>query len=152
MIATVHGSFLCASLEIGMLRRALMYVCELQNAKPRTAGSAQRVSADPSMPPSSSLPLRKSSSIMAGLDMAHTAAQWAGRVSAETAHMQTQAKPVATAVAKFRRNLTMQVFLHCARIDVSYFRPPDSCCMICDQLLAAKQVLLLQEGLTTAEL
>ncbi|KAL3140964.1 hypothetical protein ABBQ32_005486 [Trebouxia sp. C0010 RCD-2024] len=49
VIATIHGSFLCASLEIGMLRRALMYVCELRQAKPRALRHSNAPQAEPSM-------------------------------------------------------------------------------------------------------
>ena len=107
-----------------MLRRALMYACELREAKPRTMGSPQPSPADSTLP----TPLRPhpyaadTTSRVAGLDMGVTAASrmfgetTAGRTSGETSAV---AKAVNAAAAKSRRNLTMQVFLHCARIDVS---------------------------------
>lgn len=128
VIATVHGSFLCASLEIGMLRRALMYLCELRQAKPRATASHHAIRADPSLP----LQHRphpyaaESTSGAAGADLsqkaagkvfgATTASPWSGRTSGDKTAV---AKPVHTTAAKPKRNLTMQVFLHCARIDVS---------------------------------
>ncbi len=126
VIATVHGSFLCASLEIGMLRRALMYLCELRQAKPRAMASHHATRADPSLP----LQHRPhpyaadSTSDAAGVDLSQTAAgkvigattasPWSGRTSGDKL-----AKAVHTTAGKPKRNLTMQVFLHCARIDVS---------------------------------
>ena len=136
----MHGSFLCASLEIGMLRRALMYVCELRQAKPRGLGSPHTTSPDPNLLSSTLRPRAygaDSGSNIAGADLSQTAArrysgegteaQWAGRVSEETTGM--QAKPVSSAAGKHKRNLTIQVFLHCARIDVS--PPISSCTHIC---------------------
>ena len=38
---TLHGSFFCAALEVGTVRRALLYLCELQLAQPRTAATAE---------------------------------------------------------------------------------------------------------------
>ena len=38
---TLHGSFFCAALEVGTVRRALLYLCELQLAQPRTAAAAE---------------------------------------------------------------------------------------------------------------
>ncbi|KAL0042783.1 hypothetical protein WJX79_011021 [Trebouxia sp. C0005] len=127
VIATVHGSFLCASLEIGMLRRALMYLCELRQAKPRATASHHAIRADPSLP----LQHRphpyaaESTSGAAGADLsqkaagkvfgATTASPWSGRTSGDKTAV---AKPVHTTAAKPKRNLTMQVFLHCARIDL----------------------------------
>ena len=128
VIATVHGSFLCASLEIGMLRRALMYLCELRHAKPRAMASHHAARADPSLP----LQHRphyysaESTSDAAGVDLSQTAAgkvfgattanPWSSRTSGDKTAV---AKPVHTTAGKPKRNLTMQVFLHCARIDVS---------------------------------
>ena len=128
VIATVHGSFLCASLEIGMLRRALMYLCELRQAKPRAMASHHAARADPSLP----LQHRPhphpadSTTDATGVDLSQTAAgrvfgattasPWSGRTSGDKAAM---TKAVHTTAGKPKRNLTMQVFLHCARIDVS---------------------------------
>lgn len=132
VIVTIHGSFLCASLEIGMLRRALMYVCELRQAKPRALGHPH-TPADPTL---QSAKLQQTmhgndiSSSMSVPDLAQAtsarlsgssaAGSRAGRVSLETAPGAAQSKAGQGVAAKAKRNLTMQVFLHCARIDVSF--------------------------------
>ena len=128
VIATVHGSFLCASLEIGMLRRALMYLCELRQAKPRAMASHHAARADPSLPPQHRPHpyAADATSDAAGIDLSQTAAgkvfgatttsPWSGRTSGDKT---TVTKAVHTTAGKPKRNLTMQVFLHCARIDVS---------------------------------
>ncbi len=128
VIATVHGSFLCASLEIGMLRRALMYLCELRQAKPRTMASHHAARADPSLPPQHRPHpyAADSTSGAAGVDLSQTAAgrvfgattasPWSSKTSGDKTAM---TKAVHTTAGKPKRNLTMQVFLHCARIDVS---------------------------------
>ena len=131
VVATIHGSFLCASLEIGMLRRALMYVCELRQAKPRALGHPHNTPADSNMQASK---LQLTQSATGSMMMAPSAAQAAnarlpgglgsgsaaGRVSVDaSASAPQQSKAVKSSAAKSKRNLTVQVFLHCARIDVS---------------------------------
>lgn len=122
VLATVHGSFLCASIEIGTLRRALMYACELRQAKPRTMSRTQLPSADLTAGPSGlwtqtasgDIPGPTSGSVMAQaprLSGASAAELQAARSSADAGRLQAQAKA--------KRNLTVQIFLHCARIDVS---------------------------------
>ncbi|DBA93880.1 TPA: hypothetical protein ACH3X3_013925 [Trebouxia sp. C0006] len=127
VIATVHGSFLCAWLEIGMLRRALMYLCELRQAKPRAMASHHAARADPSLPPQHRPHpyAADATSDAAGIDLSQTAAgkvfgattasPWSGRTSGDKT---TVTKAVHTTAGKPKRNLTMQVFLHCARIDL----------------------------------
>ena len=131
LIATIHGSFLCASLEIGMLRRALMYVCELRQAKPRALGHPNSSQADPSMQAFKTQPTRDAAgSFLGATDVAQAATarlSWAptsgssaaGRVSGDAAPIAMQGKVLKGNTVKSRRNLTVQVFLHCARIDVS---------------------------------
>lgn len=130
VIATIHGSFLCASLEIGMLRRALMYACELRQAKPRALGHPHSTPADSNM---QAFKLQPTQSATGSMMMAPDAAQAAsarlpggaglgsaaGRVSVDAfASAPQQSKAVKSSAAKSKRNLTVQVFLHCARIDV----------------------------------
>ena len=131
ILATVHGSFLCASVEIGTLRRALMYVCELRQAKPRTLaqrhGSAD-LNAYASGLWTQATALDTAGSVM-GTGFPQTAAarmsnavpgqQRADGVTGE-ASKAPQNKPGSPAAAKSQRNLTVQIFLHCARIDVSH--------------------------------
>ena len=133
VIATIHGSFLCASLEIGMLRRALMYACELRQAKPRALGHPHITPTDPNMQVSKLQPtLSATSSMMMAPDAAQAANARlpggtgsgiaAGRVPVEaSASALQQSKAVRSIAAKSKRNLTVQVFLHCARIDVSSY-------------------------------
>ena len=125
MIATIHGSFLCASLEIGMLRRALMYVCELRQAKPRALGHPHNAPADPNMQASK---LQRTPSAGGNIMMAPDAPQaagtrlsWAstrGSAAGSASVEAVQGKALKGAAARSKRNLTVQVFLHCARIDV----------------------------------
>ena len=132
VLATIHGSFLCASLEIGMLRRALMYACELRQAKPRALTHPHHnAPADPNMQAFKLQPtLSATGSMMMAPDAAQTANARlpggtgsgiaAGRVSVDaSASAPQQSKAVRSTAAKSKRNLTVQVFLHCARIDVS---------------------------------
>lgn len=145
VIATIHGSFLCASLEIGMLRRALMYACELRQAKPRALPYPHNTPADPDM---QAFKLQSTLSATGSMMMAPDAAQAAnarlpagtgsgsaaGRVSVDaSASAPQQSKAGKISAAKFKRNLTVQVFLHCARIDVS----SSPCLLLC---VAALQV------------
>ncbi|KAL3144164.1 hypothetical protein ABBQ32_003948 [Trebouxia sp. C0010 RCD-2024] len=130
VIATIHGSFLCASLEIGMLRRALMYVCELRQAKPRALRHSNAPQAEPSMQAFKLQPIVDAAgSMSAAPDTAQAAnarLSWATasgstaahRVSGEAAPSTVQGKVLKGTAAKSKRNLTVQVFLHCARIDL----------------------------------
>lgn len=124
VIATIHGSFLCASLEIGTLRRALMYACELRQAKPRALGNPHNTPADPNMQASRLQPtLSATGSMMvppeARLSGGPGPGIAAGRASLDAPALQhLQGRPVKSSAAKSKRNLTVQVFLHCARIDV----------------------------------
>lgn len=128
VIATMHGSFLCASLEIGMLRRALMYACELQQAQPRTHSASYSRSPAATVPRSSPASGRSAGATLPGpastastlapeqqkgLSSSSADATPGGFQQAVVAPAAAEAKPLA------KRNLTMQVFLHCARIDVS---------------------------------
>lgn len=127
VIATIHGSFLCASLEIGTLRRALMYACELRQAKPRALGNPLNTPADPSMQASRLQPtLSATGSMMMSPDVRLSGATGlgsaAGRASLDApAPQHLQSRTAKSSAAKSKRNLTVQVFLHCARIDVSVF-------------------------------
>lgn len=110
----MHGSFLCASLEIGMLRRALMYACELQQAQPRAPA---RLHAPSGATDGQGSPLRQQTSTdeysLASPTPAPVDSSASAAGSAQAAAAPAVVKP------RVRRNLTVQVFLHCARIDVS---------------------------------
>ena len=146
VIATVHGSFLCASLEIGMLRRALVYLCELRQAKPRALSYPHSIPGDLNLHPakhqqtpnepdvtSSGSMLLPDAAPAAGGRLSGLAAVGSrtGQVSVEAATAAAQGKVVKGAAAKAKRNLTMQVFLHCARIDVSAPVPDSQCIQSC---------------------
>ena len=117
IIATMHGSFLCASLEIGMLQRALKYACELQQAQPRAPAHLHALRPSPHC--QGSAPRQQTSSDEYPQETPVTDPSQAAKASA----------PAVPAKPSVKRNVTVQVFLHCARIDVS---PP---CFI-DRLLA----------------
>ena len=126
VIATLHGSFLCASLEVGSLRRALLYARELQQSMPRVMGqsrtTAQQISTTVAQEAHSAGDMEHSTatnmaslgpsehhSAAAGSDSPPAQPQAAGR-SAATQQRAASAKP---------RSMTMQLFLHCADINVS---------------------------------
>lgn len=96
-----------------MLRRALMYACELQHAQPR-APARLHTREDTSRGQGS--PLRQQTSS----DEYNLASPMPGVAQSSTPVVglpQPQGPGPVQAHAK--RNLTVQVFLHCARIDVS---------------------------------
>ena len=132
-----------------MLRRALMYVCELRQAKPRVPGYPH-APADPVLHTAKLHQTMDSDAINNSMSVpelaqatsnrlsgASAAGSRAGRVSLETAPGAAQSKAVQGAAAKAKRNLTMQVFLHCARIDVS---PLPAFTMTCDISVAVMSV------------
>ena len=121
----MHGSFLCASLEIGMLRRALMYTCELQQAQPRAPARLHvpRTGLPHPQPVLQQATLDEHTLRSSMLASDHGPASPTGHLPAGSS--QAQAAGPASAKPRVQRNLTGQVFLHCARIDVgSLFIPP----------------------------
>lgn len=140
-----------------------MYVCELRQAKPRALGHAHPAPADLSMQAHKLQPaLDAAGSMMVAPDATQAAnarLSWAsasggtaaGRVSGDAAPNAMQAKVQKATPVRSKRNLTVQVFLHCARIDVSSSRrlPYSACACIVrrachcvqlnvDQLLASQ--------------
>lgn len=130
IIATMHGSFLCASLEIGMLRRALMYACELHQAQPRA----------PARLHAPRTPLHRQGSVPRQQSSSDEYPQEAPVTGPNQASVASAPAPAVPAKPSVKRNLTVQVFLHCARIDVSFpclvhFRL--ACCMVADAALSS---------------
>ena len=117
-----------------------MYACELRQAKPRALGNPHNTPADPSMQASRLQPtLSATGSMMMSPDVRLSGATGlgtaAGRASLDApAPQHLQSRTAKSSAAKSKRNLTVQVFLHCARIDV---RPSPSlpCCVIACQCM-----------------